>query len=126
MGEKKKDMAAVPRQTRAERLNTALYKKMFAEQERYEAWLLSQTPEEILNHTYEYTMREDILLSLEFNDVSAKQAIALLALPDPLAAVYREYDRMDTSHMEDISDAIRQRADAEAKRQQEKQKSRER
>lgn len=34
-----------------ERLNTALYKKMFAEQEKYRDWLLSQPPEEILNHT---------------------------------------------------------------------------
>lgn len=48
-------------------LNTALYEKMFAEQETYRAWLLSQPSEEILNHTYEYTVREDILLSMEYN-----------------------------------------------------------
>lgn len=47
-----------------EELNTALYEKMFAEQEKYRAWLLSQPPEEILNHTYEYTMREDILYGI--------------------------------------------------------------
>ena len=41
-------------------LNTALYQKMFAEQETYWEWLLSQPSEEILNHTYEYTVREDI------------------------------------------------------------------
>ena len=41
-------------------LNTALYQKMFAEQENYREWLLSQPSEEILNHTYEYTVREDI------------------------------------------------------------------
>ena len=41
-------------------LNTALYQKMFAEQETYRDWLLSQPSEEILNHTYEYTVREDI------------------------------------------------------------------
>lgn len=35
-----------------EQLNTALYEKLFAEQETYRAWLLSQPPEEILNHTY--------------------------------------------------------------------------
>lgn len=51
-----------------EQLNTALYEKMFAEQEIYRAWLLSQPPEEILNHTYEYTCREDILLSLEYHN----------------------------------------------------------
>ena len=48
-----------------EELNTALYKKMFAEQEQYKEWLLTQPPDEILNHAYEYTTREDILLSLE-------------------------------------------------------------
>ena len=36
-----------------EELNTALYEKMFAEQEAYRAWLLSQPPAEILNHAYE-------------------------------------------------------------------------
>ena len=38
-----------------EELNTALYKKVFAEQEKYREWLLSQPPNEILNHCYEYT-----------------------------------------------------------------------
>lgn len=41
-------------------LNKALYQKMFAEQETYREWLLSRPSEEILNHTYEYTVREDI------------------------------------------------------------------
>ena len=40
--------------------NAQLYDKMKAEQDKYRDWLLSQPPEEILNHTYEYTMREDI------------------------------------------------------------------
>lgn len=40
-----------------EELNTALYEKMFEEQENFRSWLLSQPPEEILNHTYEYTVR---------------------------------------------------------------------
>ena len=48
-----------------EELNTALYKKVFAEQEKYREWLLSQPPNEILNHCYEYTVREDIVLALE-------------------------------------------------------------
>ena len=51
-----------------EELNTALYKKVFAEQEKYREWLLSQPPNEILNHCYEYTVREDIVLALEEYD----------------------------------------------------------
>ena len=45
-----------------EELNTRLYEKMFAEQEQFRDWLLSQPPAEILNHAYEYTMREDIVM----------------------------------------------------------------
>ena len=45
------------------KLNAELYQKMFAEQEQYRAWLLAQPPNEILNHTYEYTIRQDILIA---------------------------------------------------------------
>ena len=64
-----------------EQLNTALYEKMFAEQEAYRAWLLSQPPAEILKHSYEYTVREDILLALEYHDLPDARAKALLASP---------------------------------------------
>ena len=51
-----------------EERNTALYQKMFAEQEKFRDWLKGQPPEEVLNHAYEYTIREDILMSLEYHD----------------------------------------------------------
>ena len=70
-----------------EELNTALYKKVFAEQEKYREWLLSQPPDEILNHCYEYTVREDIVLALEEYDLSDKQCKALLKSPSPIADV---------------------------------------
>ena len=78
-------------------LNTALYQKMFAEQETYREWLLSQPSEEVLNHTYEYTVREDILLSMEYNDLPDAQAKALLKSPSPLADVFRavSYTHLD-------------------------------
>lgn len=50
-----------------EELNTALYKKMFAEQGEFRSWLLEQAPEDILRNAYDYVMREDILLSLEYH-----------------------------------------------------------
>ena len=37
-------------------LNTALYEKMAAEQDKFRDWLKSQPPEEVLNHAYEYTI----------------------------------------------------------------------
>ena len=42
--------------------NARLYEKMKAEQDKYRDRLLHQEPSEILNHTYEYTMREDIAM----------------------------------------------------------------
>ena len=95
-----------------EELNTALYKKMFAEQDQFRDWLKSQPSAEVLNHAYEYTVREDILLSLEYNDLTDAQASALLASPSPLADIYQEFDRMESSHMEDIWSCIESRADA--------------
>ena len=42
--------------------NARLYEKMKAEQDKYRDWLVHQEPSEILNHTYEYTMREDVVM----------------------------------------------------------------
>ena len=55
-------------------LNTALYEKMAAEQDKYRDWLKSQPPEEILNHTYEYTVREDIVMAMEELELTDAQA----------------------------------------------------
>ena len=66
-------------------LNTALYEKMAAEQDKFRDWLKSQPPEEILHHTYEYTVREDIVMALEELELTDAQAKALLESPSPLA-----------------------------------------
>ena len=55
-------------------LNTQLYQKMFAEQEAFKAELMRLPPGEILQKAYEYVCREDILLSLEYNDLSPETA----------------------------------------------------
>ncbi len=94
-----------------EKLNTQLYEKMFEEQEKYRGWLLTQPPEEILNHTYEYTVREDILMSLENNDISGEQATALLKSPAPLDDVFKEFENRETGYMDIVLDCITDRAD---------------
>ena len=95
-----------------EQWNPTLYKQMFAEQEQFRDWLLAQPPQEILNHAYEYVMREDILLSLEYNDLTDAQAAALLTSPSPLADVYAEFDKLESRHMEEIWSCIESRANA--------------
>ena len=95
--------------TNAER-NTALYEKMFAEQETYRNWLLQQPPEEILKHTYEYTVREDVLLSLEYHDLTDAQAEALLKSPSPLGDIFKEFEQRETDYMDNVFDSMVYRA----------------
>ena len=96
--------------------NALLYDKMKAEQDKYRDWLLSQPPEEILNHTYEYTMREDIVMCMEELELSSKQAKALLRSPCPLADVYKEFMDREVEHMDTIRDSIETRANDVLKR----------
>ena len=91
-------------------LNTELYQKMFAEQEQYKAKLLTMTPQEILEQAYEFVIREDILLSLEYSDLSAKQAQALLGTDTPLADIFAKWENRETDHMADIWDTVENRA----------------
>ena len=91
-----------------EELNTALYKKMFAEQKDYKDWLLSLPVEEILRNAYEFVMREDILLSLEYNDLSDRYATVLLNMDKPLAAVFSKLEHSDSPHMEHVWECVRQ------------------
>ena len=108
-----------------EELNTALYKKVFAEQEKYREWLLSQPPNEILNHCYEYTVREDILMSLEYNDLEDSQARALLKSGKPLKQIFERWENQETSYMDTVWDTVQEQAEAaEAKQKAKAQKER--
>ena len=91
-------------------LNTALYEKMVAEQDTFRDWLKSQPPEEILHHTYEYTVREDIVMAMEELELTDAQAKALLESPSPLADVYRYFGKLETGYMDTVRDSIENRA----------------
>ena len=98
-------------------LNTVIYEKMATEQEKYRDWLKSQPPEEILHHTYEYTVREDIVMAMEELELTPKQAKALLKSPCPLDDVYKEFRDREVEHMNTIRDSIETRADTVIKRE---------
>lgn len=91
-----------------EEWNTALYKKMFAEQETYKEWLLAQPSEEILSNAYEYVMRENILLSLEYNDLSDRYAAAILNMDKPLAKIFHTLEHTESPHMEHVWACVQQ------------------
>ena len=95
-----------------ETTNTELYEKMLEEQENFRGWLLGQSPEEILNHTYTYTVREDILMALEDSDLRLDLAQALLSSPTPLADVFKEFENRETGYMDVVRESMASRADA--------------
>ena len=97
--------------------NARLYEKMKAEQDRYRGWLLHQEPSEILDHTYEYTMREDIVMCMEELELQPEKARALLRSPCPLSDVYKEFRDRETEHMDTIRDSIETEADKSLQRQ---------
>ena len=92
-------------------VNTTLHQKMTEEQEKYRNWLMRQSPEKILRHAYMYAMREDILLSLEYWDLTENQAKVLLELKNPLAKIYKTYESTESEHMEEIHRAVERCAD---------------
>ncbi len=89
-----------------EEMNTKLYDKMYAEQEEFEQKLLSMEPREVLDHAYEYYIREDMLIEMEVTNLSGKQCRALLKLKAPLTALYDRWLEIEDSHMEEIHDMI--------------------
>lgn len=100
-------------------LNTKLYEKLFAEQEAYKGWLLTQPPDEILNHAYAYNIREDIVLAMEYLDLSDEQAKALIAADRPLEQIFHIFEDVEGNHMDVIRDAIEQGAKQNIERQNE-------
>ena len=89
-----------------EELNTQLYERMFEEQERFRDELLGMSPQDILDNAYKYVMREDLLLSLEYHDLSEKQCRALLKSETPLADLFERWENHEGGHMEEVWDVI--------------------
>lgn len=92
-------------------LNTALYEKMVSEQDKYRDWLKDQPAAEVLNHAYEYAVREDIVMAMEDLKLNDSQVLALHESPTPLADVYRYFEKLETDYMDVIRDSIINQAD---------------
>lgn len=89
-----------------------LYKKMKEEQDKFREWIETQSVQEILKHTYEYTVREDILMCIENLDMNEEQETVLLNSPFPLLETYLEFSRWETEYMDDLGLAIKTCANA--------------
>lgn len=88
-----------------------LHEKMLQEQNFFEDWLKNQPAEEILKHSYEYTVRNDIVMAIENLRLTDAQAQALLDSPSPLDDVYRYFEKLETGYMDTLRESIENRAD---------------
>lgn len=93
-----------------EELNAALYGKMQEEQAAYKDRLESLPPNEILQHSYEYTVRQDILFAMEFMELEPKQCEALLKSPCSVSDILKDFEKLETGYMDTIRDCIEGRA----------------
>ena len=99
-------------------LKEQLIEKMEAEFEHFHSWLLEQPPEEILNHTYEYTTKENLLNVLGDTDLKPQQIETLLRSPCPLEDVFKDCSYIDQSDYNyTLKVLIDQRADIEMEKQ---------
>ena len=93
-----------------EELSNKLYDRMAGEQAAFRESLLKLSPAEILDHTYEYTVREDILILMESMELKTAQIAALLESPFPLADVFKEFRNMETGYMDVLRECMENRA----------------
>ncbi len=94
-----------------DQLNAALYSKMYNEQEHFKSMLRSSSPEVVMQYSYELVVREDIMLSLEENDLTPQQCKALLKQKKPLSELYLAWENGESNHMQEILSCIENKAD---------------
>ena len=92
--------------------------KMNTEFDTYRNWLLTQSPEEILNHANEYNAKQEIMAALSDADLSPAQIETLLRSPCPLEDVFKDCVHIDQSDYNyTLKVLIDQRADMEMEKQ---------
>ena len=90
----------------------ALFDTMDHEQNDFRNWLLQQPPEIILEHAYEYAVREDIIMAFSESDfeLDQDQAGALLTQKRPLQTLLNDYTKLDSN----VSNTLREVAEKRA------------
>lgn len=90
--------------------NDKLYEKVRNEYESFVSELKKMTPEQILEHSYEKTIKEDILNLFEYANLEHKEAKALYLTKYPLDAVYQKWLDTDVSYMDMLRESMEDKA----------------
>jgi hypothetical protein len=94
-----------------------LYAKLSAEYGAFIDGLKAKAPDAIIDSSYEKVYKEEILMNLESGSIGDEEAVALLALDNPLDELYSNWLHTDVSVAEDIRDSILGSAWQEIERQ---------
>ena len=92
-------------------MSLALYEKLVQEQEQYAEGWKTQPPDVILKHAYEYAVREDIVLLLEYNEPTEQEARALLQEQNVIEKVLQLWEEKETSYMQELWQTMEQYAE---------------
>ena len=93
-----------------EQLNYELYKKLEKELREYIEYFKKSTPELVIENAYELVIREDMLMSLEMNDLNKEQCRALLREKKPLEKLFLAWENHEGDHMNEILNCIENKA----------------
>lgn len=89
-------------------INDKLYQKMQEEQAEYRAWILTLPADEVLIHAYDYVLRANILITMEYNDLPDEQAAALLQSKQPLKELFEMWRDRDGIPADAFLDAVQE------------------
>ena len=89
-------------------INDKLYQKMQEEQAEYRAWLLTLPANKVLTHAYDYVLRANILITMEYNDLPDEQAAALLQSKQPLKELFEMWRDRDGIPADAFLDAVQE------------------
>lgn len=89
-----------------------LLEKLSNELENFRLSLLDMPCSEAIEHSYEYTVKKDIVIAIENSTLSNSQYKALCGFPFPLEAIYSSFSKLDsTDYMEQLCLVAEKEAD---------------
>ena len=91
--------------------NDLLYEKLADELNSYRLWLLKLPAEKILEHAYQYSVKQNIVMYSATADLDSESVATLLESPCALDDIYDALDKFDSFRVSDIGDAITEAAE---------------
>lgn len=98
-------------------LKEMIYKRMQSEQDTFYRVLLEMDIKEALDHAYEYSTRNDILMSFNDSNLNSGELEVLAKCRYPLSEIYGRLDKIESDRKSEIEMAIKECAKKDEYRQ---------